>query len=150
MNKTAVAAAIAACLSIAAYAGPFDAFKHQVKPGLYESKVDMDMGAMPGMPAGLGKQSHTNQHCITQKDIDDGSIANQGKGKNKDDCQITDVKSSGNTATYKMVCKNATADTKMTFNGNGYVMDMVMVMDQGGHKMTMKTHSESKYLGACK
>lgn len=151
MKKIALAAA---CILAAplAFAGPFDAFKGHMKPGMYESKVEMDMSGMAGLPPGMGKQSHTHQHCITQKDIDDGSVARQGRqGKGKEgDCEIKDVKISGNTGTYRMVCPNMTGDTKITFNGNGYVTDMVMVSDHGGQKMTMKSHSESKYLGACK
>ena len=150
MKKIALAAACVLAAPIA-FAGPFDAFKGQMKPGLYESKVDMEMSGMAGMPPGMGKQSMTHQHCITQKDIDDGGIAkNKRPGAKDSECEIKDVKMSGNTGTYKMVCPQMTSDAKITFTGNGYQMDMVSSMDQGGHKMTMKHHSESKYLGACK
>jgi hypothetical protein len=149
MKKIALAAACALAAPLA-LAGPFDAFKGQMKPGLYESKVDMDMTGMAGLPPGMGKQTMTHQHCITQKDIDEGGIAKDRGRKGEGDCEIKDVKVSGNTATYKMVCPKMTGDAKINFTGNGYQMDMVSTMDQGGHKMTMKHHSESKYLGACK
>lgn len=150
MKKIALAAA---CMLAAplAFAGPFDAFKGKMKPGLYENKIEMDMGNVPGMPPGMGKQSTTHQHCVTEKDIEDGGIG-KGTARNKDgECKIEDVKSSGNSVTYKMVCpKGTTGETRMTFTGNGYVSDTTMNIDQGGQKMTMKQHMEGKYLGACK
>ena len=151
MKKIAIAAA---CLLAApvVLAGPFDAIKGKMKPGMYENKIEMDMGNVPGMPPGMGKQTMTNQHCVTEKDIEDGGVAKGGKARNKDgDCEIKDVTMSGNTATYKMVCpKGTTGDAKMTFTGSGYVMDVNMNIDQGGHKMTMKQRTEGKYLGPCK
>src|SRR5512140_3063302 len=100
-------------------AGPFDQFKGKMKEGLYEYKMDMEM---PGMPSGMGKHSMTMQHCVTAKDIEGGDFA---KGdKQQKDCEFQDVKVSGNTASYKMVCKGQnpmTADTKMTFRDNGFV-----------------------------
>jgi hypothetical protein len=153
MNKTAIAAATCCALSAAiAFAGPFDAFKGKMKEGLYETKMDMDMGQMPGMPPGMGKQSHTHQHCVTAKDIEKGlDKGRDGKGPNES-CEVKNMNMSGNTATYTMVCSKPkmTADNKITFSGNGYVMDMTMSMDQGGQTMNMKQHMESKYLGPCK
>jgi hypothetical protein len=151
MKKIALAAA---CMLAAplALAGPFDAFKGKIKPGMYENKMEMDMGNVPGLPPGMGKQSMTNQHCITEKDIEEGGFGKNGKVKNRDgECEIKDVKASGNSATYKMVCpKGTTGETKITFTGSGYISDTVMDIDQGGHKMTMKQRTEGKYLGPCK
>lgn len=152
MNKITIAAAAACAFAAgAAFAGPFDALKGKMKPGLYETKVDMDMGAMPGMPPGMGKHSTTQQHCVSDKDIEEGGFGKSRDRKGEGDCDIKDVKMSGNTTTYKMVCPkgNMSADGKMTFTGNGYVMDINMTMDQGGQKMNMKQHTEGKYLGPC-
>jgi hypothetical protein len=150
MKKIAIAAA---CMLAAplAFAGPFDAFKGKMKPGMYETKVEMDMGAIPGMPPGMSKHSSTHQHCVTEKDIEDGGIGKSNK-KDQGDCEIKDVKMSGNSATYRMECPKGkmTGDSKITFTGSGYTMDTNMVMEQGGQKMNMKQHSEGKYLGACK
>jgi hypothetical protein len=153
MNKIAIAAATCCALSTAiAFAGPFDAFKGKMKEGMYETKMDMDMGQVPGMPPGMGKQSHTHQHCVTAKDIEKGlDKGRDGKGPNES-CEVKNMNMSGNTATYTMVCSKPkmTADNKITFGGNGYVMDMTVSMDQGGQTMNMKQHMESKYLGPCK
>jgi hypothetical protein len=73
-----------------------------------------------------------------------------------DNCKVQDMKMSGNTATYKMVCKGGpdmTADNKITFRNDGYTMDMTMDMAEGGSRggspMHMKQHVDSKYLGPC-
>jgi hypothetical protein len=152
-----LACVLVAASAFAAHAAdnPFAAFKGKVKPGLYEYKMDMDMGAVPGMPPGMGKQSRTMQHCVTEEDVQNGDMGakdRNGKGMS-DNCKVQDMKMSGNTATYKMVCKGGpdmTADNKITFRSDGYSMDMVMDMqDRGGGSMRMKQHVEGKYLGPC-
>ncbi|HYC36556.1 MAG TPA: DUF3617 family protein [Usitatibacter sp.] len=142
----AVATAFAATPSFAA--GPFDAFKGKMKEGMYEMKMDMEM---PGMPAGMGKQSHTMQHCVTAQDIEGGKVG--GKDQMPKDCEVRDMKVSGNTASYKMVCKgqmNMTADVNMTFTDSGYRMDQKIAMNQGGQPMNMSHKIESRYIGPCK
>jgi hypothetical protein len=57
---------------------PSIAFKGKVKEGMYEYKMEMDMGQMPGLPPGMGKQSCTMQHCVTAQDIEKGRM---GKGR---------------------------------------------------------------------
>ena len=152
--KTALTAAVlaAAFCSTAALAGPFDSFKGKMKPGMYEYKMDMDMGQMPGMPPGMGKQSHTFQHCVTPEDIDRGEM-NRQEGRNAPkNCEIKNMQVSGNTATYQMVCSQPhemTADNKITFGSDGYKMDMKMAMNQGGRPMNMTQHMEAHYLGPC-
>jgi hypothetical protein len=151
MKKTAVALCCA-IIATAAYAGPFDAFKGKVKPGMYETKMEMDMSGMAGIPPSMAKQNMTHQSCVTDKDIENGGWGSKdGKGPN-DSCDIKNMKVSGNTATYTMDCKNPkmTADTKITFTGNGYVMDSNMTSEHGGQAMKMKQHVEGKYVGPCK
>ena len=153
MKNIAIAAATCCALSAAvAFAGPFDAFKGKMKEGLYETKVEMDMGQMPGLPPGMGKQSFTHQHCVSDKDFEKGSFGKgrDGKGPNES-CEVKNMSVSGNTATYTTVCAQPkmTADNKITFTGNGYILDMTMTMDQRGQTMNMKQHMESKYIGPC-
>jgi uncharacterized protein DUF3617 len=144
MNKLSIAAIAALACCGTAFAGPFDQLKGKMKEGLYEYKMDMEM---PGMPGGMGKQSHTMQHCVSAKDIEGGDFA---KGAQKSNCEFQDVKVSGNNASYRMVCPEMTADTKMSFRDNGFVSDMKMSMKQGGQVMNMTQHMEGKYLGPCK
>lgn len=147
MNKLSALAIAALFCGGAHAAGPFDQLKGKMKAGLYEYKMDMEI---PGAPAQFGKQSMTMQHCVTEKDIEGGEWQ---KNKQQSNCDFKDVKVSGNTATYKMVCKGEgqmTADTRMTFRDNGFVSDMKMTMNHGGQAMVTNQHMEGKYLGACK
>lgn len=154
-----IALAAALCVSVTAAAQGLD-FKGRMKPGEYEYTVSMEMGKMPGMPEGMQGMKlpgTTFKHCITQKDIDDGDKKMLGQGgpkqKGAPDCQVRDVKQSGNTAAFKMSCKGEAQmemDTVMTFAGNGYKMASKMTMNQGGQPMSMNQQIEVKYLGACK
>lgn len=150
MNKIAIATAAGCVLAAAtAFAGPFDAFKGKMKEGMYEYKMEMEM---PGMPQGMGKQSRTFQRCLTQKEIDDGAVGRAPEKGKKDTCQIKNMNSSGNTATYTMECTDPKmkADNKVTVTGDGYKMDMKVAMDHGGQVMNMTQHFEGRYIGPCK
>ena len=150
MNAKFLLGACLAAASTAAFAAsPFgDAFKGKMKPGLYEVRMEMEM---PGMPQGMGKQQMTMQNCVTAEDIESGKV---GKGSQKpDQCEITNFKMSGNTASYTTVCKGdmqMTADTTITFSGADYKMNMKMAMNQGGQVMNMTQKMDGRYLGACK
>jgi hypothetical protein len=147
----AVAAAVAFCCS--ASANPFEGLKAKTKAGLYEYKMEMDMGAIPGMPPGMGKQNHTFQRCLTQEEIDKGQMGRGRDGKMPENCEVRDFKMSGNTASYTTECKGEHAmkvDNKVTFTGDGYDMDMKMAMTQGGQTMNMHQKMNARYLGACK
>ena len=150
MSKlVALIAASAAAVSTAALAGPFDQFKGKMKEGLYEYKMQMEI---PGMPAGMGKQAMTFQNCVSQKDIDQGGFGKQDN-KQPENCEVKNMKMSGNTATYTMECKGATpmkADNRITFTDNGFNMDMKMAMNQGGQVMNMTQKMEGRYIGPCK
>jgi len=149
--RFAALACIACSATAIALAGPFDQFKGKMKEGLYEYKMEMDMGQVAGMPPGMGKQNMSFQHCVTQQDIERGEM---GKRDNKrsEKCEIKNFNMSGNTATYTMVCKepDMTADNRITFASDGFKMDMKMAMNQRGQMMNMNQHMEGKYLGPCK
>jgi hypothetical protein len=150
--KAAIAFAAALAVTPALGQGDMKAFASKFKPGLYAYKIEMDMGQMPGAPAGMGKQQMEVQHCLTAKDIEAGQLGRTDPNS-KVDCQIQDMKMSGNSASYRMVCKGEmamTADSNVTFVPNGYRMQSKMTMGQGGQAMTMTHNTEAKYLGACK
>jgi hypothetical protein len=152
MKMQLALAALAAAVATA-YAGPFDAFKGKMKEGMYEYKMDMDMGQMPGMPPGMGKQSRTFQHCVTKKDIDEGGFGKSPRDKQQQErCQIKNMNVSGNTATYTMECTDPPmkADNKIDFTDSGFNMDMKMQMTRQGQTMNMSQHMEGRYIGACK
>ncbi|HEX4781060.1 MAG TPA: DUF3617 domain-containing protein [Usitatibacter sp.] len=148
----AALAAAACCPNV--LAGPFDGLKSHMKAGMYEYKMDMDMSQMQGMPPGMGKQSHTFQHCVTAEDIDKGQMGRAGRdGKAApENCEVKNMQITGDSATYTMACKQPhemTADNKIIFRGDGYTMDMKMAMNQAGHPMNMTQHLEARYLGPC-
>jgi uncharacterized protein DUF3617 len=146
MGKRLVA--VAACAFCAtAIAGPFDQFKGKMKPGMYETTMDMEM---PGMPQGMGKHTMKTQNCVTQQDIEKGQVG-KGKDQKSENCDIRNFNMSGNTATYTTVCKQPemTADTKITFNDAGYKMDMKMAVAHNGQPMNMTQHMEGRYVGPC-
>jgi len=132
---------------------PFAGFKSKMKEGMYEYKMEMDMGQVPGMPAGMGKQNHTMQQCLKHEDLEKGGLSKGRDGKGMpENCKIENMKMSGNTASYTMVCKGGpdmTADNVVTFAPDGYKMDMKMAMNQGGRMMNMTQHMEARYLGPC-
>lgn len=148
--------ALAACAALAATgaaAGPFDQFKGKMKEGLYEYKMEMDMGAVPGMPPGMGKQTHSFEHCVTRKDIEEGGFNKRKDAKQPENCEIKNMKVSGDTATYTMECKGDAAmkaDNKITFLSNGFDMDMKMQMNRNGHVMNMNQKMQGRLKGPCK
>ena len=149
-----LALACAATLATAAWAqsNPFSAFKGKMKEGMYEYKMEMDMGQMPGMPPGMGKQNMTMQHCITAEDIEKGGLNKGRDGQMPKNCEIQNFKMSGSTASYTMACtgeNKMTADSVITFQPNGYDMDMKMKMDRGGQVMTMNQKAQARLLGPC-
>lgn len=156
MRNACLLAVAGVAISAAAIAAdnPFGQFKGKMKEGLYEYKMEMDMGQIPGMPPGMGKQSHTMQNCVTNKDIEGGGFSKgRDRQNNPENCEIKNFNMSGNTATYQMVCKGEqpmTADNRITFSGDGFKMDMKMAMSHGGQAMNMTQRMEGKYLGPCK
>ena len=139
--------ACAAAFSASAFAaGPFDQFKGKVKPGQYEVKMEMEI---PGLPAGMGKQTMTMQECVTEQDIEKGAM---GKKDGADNCEVKNFKMSGSTASYTMVCKGdtqMTADNTITFRDNGYTMTSKAAMKQGGQVMNMTQKMDGRYVGPC-
>ena len=152
-NARFLALACCALSAIAFAAGnPFESFKGKMKEGMYEYKMEMDMGGMPGLPPGMGKQSMTFQKCLTHQDIEKGQMGRGAgrDGKMPEGCEFKNFTQSGNTASYSMVCTNMSADNQITFTPDGYKMDMKMAMNREGKAMNMTQHMESRYLGACK
>lgn len=149
----ALAFAVSCTVAVAAD-NPLDALKGKMKEGMYDYKMEMDMSGVPGMPKGMGTQTHNFQKCVTAQDIEKGQMGRGGAtGKAMDACEVSNFKMSGNTASYTMVCKQPamSADNNITFGNDGFQMDMKVAMtQQGGQVMNMKQHMEGKYLGPCK
>ena len=152
--KPVLAIALLAFLAPAATLAhtPQQALKGKLKPGLYAYKMEMDMGQLPpGMPKGA-MAPRTFQQCVTPQDIERGEMGKGPEGAAKSNCEMQDFRMSGNTATYKMVCKGEsgmTADNAITFLPDGFNMNMKMSMVRGGQTMNMAQKMEGRYLGPC-
>jgi hypothetical protein len=153
MRRHFLLAALAATACTVAVAGPFDGFKGKMKEGMYEYNMDMYMASIPGMPPGMGKQSHTFNHCVTAKDIDEGAFGKGKDQKKSQNCEIKNMQQSGNSASYTMECKGdpkMKSDVKMTFVSDGFDMEQKMQMDRGGQVMNMNQKMTGRYKGPCK
>jgi hypothetical protein len=118
-----------------------------VRAGRWETTVQMQM---PGSPIQMPEMKSTR--CVTPEDAKDPSkslpTGPDGRGQ-KSDCKMADYKTSGNTATWKMVCTTPqpmTSTGEMTFTDDSYTGTMKADMAQG--QMTMKL--AGKRLGDCK
>ena len=137
-------------LAAAVLSGGAHAAAPNMKEGLWEITTKMEM---PGMPAGMKPQ--VVQHCVTKKDLDDPRKTTPGSNDPKRDsnCQMTDYKLQGNTATWNMACKGENAMTgsgSITYSGTSYSGSNKMTMKRGGQMQTMTMQYSGRHLGDCK
>jgi len=141
--------ATASLLAAALLCAPAYGAAPNMKEGLWEITMKMEM---PGMPAGMKPQ--VMQQCITRKDMGDPRKAAPGGPDPKDSrCQISDYKMQGNTATWNMACKGENAMTgsgSITYSGTSYSGINKMTMSRGGKTQTMTTHYSARHLGDCR
>ena len=146
-----LAATLAATAAIAQ--DSMSAMKGKMKDGRYAYKMEMDMGQVPGMPAGMGKQTMNFEHCVTPQDIEKGQLGKGREERNPGNCEIKDFRMSGNTATYKVTCRGEhemDADNILAFASDGYRLVSKVQMVAGGQRITSSSTTDAKYLGACK
>jgi hypothetical protein len=149
-SKLVTALALAAALPALAQDNPWAGMKGKIKEGMWEYK--MEMGAMPGMPKGMTMPPMTFSRCLTSKDIESGAATSKD-GKMPEGCAVTNMKVSGNSATYTMECSKEPkmkADVAMQFQGDSFTMKQDIVMDHGGQKMPMTHNMQGRYTGPCK
>ena len=140
-----------AALSFAASAQqptPALSFKGKVKPGLYEQKVDVDMGNMPGVPPDQKKQTSTRQQCLTDAEVD--KLAEESNPA----CKTTDFKMTATGASFKVTCTgnpSMTSVVTMAFTATGYVTESKATLKPPGaaEAVTVSQRSTSKFLGPC-
>lgn len=119
-----------------------------IKDGLWEVTTTMDMSGAPGG----ARPPQTMQHCVTPQDVKDPAGMSRGMDKSGQ-CQVTDHKVSGNTASWKLTCKGEGAMSgtgTATYGGTTYSMTSKTTMTHGGQTMTMTVNQTGKYLGPCK
>lgn len=98
------------------------------------SETSMAMGgmSMPGM-------THKVTHCLTRDDPVPTS-------ENEKECKIEKVKISGNTVSWKMICKDGEGEGEITYRGTSYkgTFRMTMAGDGDAPKKTGKARARSK------
>jgi hypothetical protein len=147
---------------------------HAMKPGLWEITSQMSGGGMPAMPAvsdaqrkqmeamGVkmpgaagGPMSVVLKHCVTREQADK-RLPPQTDEDRRRRCEQKDVKTSGNTVTWKIEC---TGEQKMSGSGSityqgeeSYKGESTFnVQDARRGPMTMKQNFAGKWLAtACK
>lgn len=151
--KQRLIAAVAAVLAVFVLAAAGcskkeEGAKTESKP-VASSSVNMQEGKweitstvdMPGMPAGM-MQPQTVTTCLNKTNY-------VPKGDDKSDCTMKDVNVSGNTVTWSMVCKDSTAQGRVTYAGTTFDGFTEMVMKEGGKDQTMKMTMKGKHIGPC-
>jgi len=115
-----------------------------VDPGKYEVTVNMEMEGMPAaMPAQTMVQCITAQDPVPRASADDQS------------CQITDMDTRGNTATYTytIVCHQQGAKTEstgeVTFSGDTFEGTSTTKMGPAAGGMTVIVKTKGKRIGSC-
>ena len=142
MKKVVLLCAVLLLLSaVAVFAAPVN-----MQEGNWEIVTNIKI---EGVPFPMPPMKMT--HCYTKKDLEDSSKtrpAAGGSGK-KDDCEMKDLVEKGNSATWKLVCKDGTNGTgEATYQGSTYSVTQKLVGKggDGGSTTTIK----AKRLGDCK
>ena len=111
-----------------------------MKEGLWEITTKMKMQGMEMPPV-----KHTQ--CITKDDL-----VPQGSQQPGQECEITDVKTSGNTVTWTMKCigqgGNVIGTGEITYSGDSFKGKMTISMPQANMEMT--SYLSGKRIGNCK
>ena len=138
--RTLLAALVIALLFVSlSFAEP------DMRDGLWEITVKTDM---PGMPMQMPAMTHTQ--CITKKDL-----IPQKPEKNQD-CKIINSKTSGNTVSWTIQCRDKDGTTtessgKVTYKKDKFDGTIDMTVNQPGQgKMKMTQHMSGKRIGECR
>ena len=119
-----------------------------MKEGLWETTVKMEMAGMPG-----GMPPQTVRRCYTKKDLEDPAKTAPSSGQRDNRCKMTDYKLQGNTASWKVVCEGegaATGTGTVTYAGNSYSGNQTITMKRGNQAQNMTMQYSGKHLGECK
>ena len=113
------------------------------QPGEYEVTTKVEM---PGMPMPMPPQ--TNIQCLTEKDpLPDSDAGSQN-------CKVSDMKTKGNTMTWRMVCDQDGTKTEstgsMTYKGDRFDGTIKTKMGPEMGNTTVTVVISGKRIGKCK
>lgn len=122
-------------------AAPVLAGGPNVQEGMWEITSTTEM---PGMPMAIPPVRHSQ--CLTQQDlVPRGSADRQGE------CQVSDIRTSGNTVSWKIACSSPGGSTSgsgsITYAGTSMNGTMTMTVPGG---MQMTTRLTGRRTGECK
>src|SRR4030066_1081385 len=111
--------------------------------GLWEITTVSEMPGMPAMP------SVKQNQCMTNKDY-----VSHGKEEKDNSCTVSDLKTNGNTVTWKMECKSKEGEMdgngKITYNRDKLDGSVVINMQMPGMgKMQMTNKMIGRRIGNC-
>jgi hypothetical protein len=112
----------------------------QMRPGLWEISVSMEM---PGMPFKMPPT--VTQQCVSQQEAAEKGVPPQGK-----DCTVSDMKRSGKKISWKVTCTGQTpgkGEGEVVFSGPDAYSGKMKLETSG---MLVNTAYTAKRLGACK
>ncbi len=129
--------------------------ENQLKPGLWEYQMTMEMAGMPNMPGmpGMGGAPMTFKRCLTPEDARSPERAMQEEKANQN-CKREDFKQSGNRYTFTVRCTGPSAGTgsgDFTMAEDHFEGTMMMKMTEGHMDgVEMKQKMSGKRIGDCK
>jgi Protein of unknown function (DUF3617) len=143
MNRSKIWMLAAAVTALASTAAAW-AQTVSVRPGRYETTVEMQM---PGTPAPMKMK---NFDCLSAEEAGDLVKAmNQELAKQGQTCKLANMKMSPGKVTYDATCDleagSATATSEMVYSAETFSLAVTMKMPNGA-TMTMK--SNGKWVGA--
>lgn len=128
-------------LVLSLFSAPLYAAAAEMRPGLWEITMTMEM---PGMPYAMPPTTHTQ--CVKPEDNKSAIPAEKS-----DECQIVDNKVSGNKMTWKMKCKNGTTGIgEITHKADSYDGSMKMTTQSEGQKQQITMRYKGRRIGDCK
>lgn len=112
--------------------------------GLWEISSVSEMPGMPVMPSVKQNQCMTNKNYVPH-----------GKEEKDNSCTVSDLKTNGNTVTWKMACKSKEGamdgNGKITYNRDKLDGSVVINMQMPGMgKMQMTNKMTGRRIGDCK
>ncbi len=140
MNKVLLLFVITLLLS---FASPLLAAPPNMQEGNWELTMSMQMEGVPfAMPP------VKMNHCYTKKELEDSNSTLPSASNKKNDCETKNMKVSGNTATWEVICKDGSKGSgEITYKGASYDSTLNMVT-KDGNKST--TRIKAKRTGDCK
>lgn len=138
LKKNATIVSMLACMAFLVT----NAWGLDLQDGKYEITSKVEMPGMPMQPPPV-----TVTQCLTQQD----PVPNQSTGGQQ--CKIIEMKTEGETVTWKMECsqqdQKMQSTGKMVYYGNRFEGTINTVMGPRSGNMTITTVINGKRIGAC-